>query len=152
MKIKDFLSTDAVICDGVATSKKQLLETLAHLAFEKTGLDEHTVLDALIERERLGTTGVGRGIALPHTRLPKLEKIFCAFVKTQPVDFDSIDGKMVDLAFLLLVPEEAGADHLKALARLSRLLRNESVADALRNAKTVNDIYALINQNDQDDL
>lgn len=151
MKIKDILSADAIICDGQATSKKQLLETLAVLAAEKTGLGEHAVLDALIERERLGTTGVGRGIALPHTRLPQLEKIFCAFVKTTPVDFEAIDGKLVDLAFLLLVPEEAGADHLKALARLSRLLRDETVADALRQAKTANDIYVLIDQNDLDD-
>lgn len=152
MKIKDILSPDAIICDSKATSKKQLLEDLSHLAAEKTGADGHAVLDALVERERLGTTGVGRGIALPHTRLPGLDKIFCAFIKTTPVDFESIDGKLVDLAFMLLVPEEAGADHLKALARLSRLLRDEAVADALRQAKTVNDIYALINQNDQDEI
>ncbi len=152
MKIKDILSPDAIICNSSATSKKQLLEDLSRLAAEKTGVDGHAVLDALVERERLGTTGVGRGIALPHTRLPGLDKIFCAFIKTTPVDFESIDGKLVDLAFMLLVPEEAGADHLKALARLSRLLRDEAVADALRQAKTVNDIYALINQNDQDEI
>lgn len=85
---------------------------------EETGLDKRTVLDALIERERLGTTGVGRGVALPHTRLPDLKKIFCAFVRTKPIDFEAVDEKPVDLFFLLLVPEKDGADHLKALARL----------------------------------
>ncbi len=151
MKITDILSKDAIICHAQANSKKQLLELLAETAGEKTGLDARMVLDALIERERLGTTGVGRGIALPHTRLTKLEKIFCAFVKTTPVDFDAIDGKLVDLVFLLLVPEEAGADHLKALARLSRLLRNEAAAEELREASGVNEIYQLIDKNDSEE-
>lgn len=150
MKITDILAPDAIIADARANSKKQLLEILAHIASVKTNLDEHTILDALIERERLGTTGVGRGVALPHTRLTHLNRIFCAFVKTTPIDFEAVDGKLVDLAFLLLVPEEAGADHLKALARLSRLLRDETAAAQLREAKKVEELYALIQQNDQD--
>ena len=151
MKIVDILRLDSIVCDAEAGSKKQLLELLATLAAEKTGLDERLVLDALIERERLGTTGIGRGVALPHTRLSSLKRIFCAFVRTKPVDFEAVDDKPVDLVFLLLVPEEAGADHLKALARLSRLLRDESVATALRQAKDPNAVYNLIEENDTDD-
>ena len=151
MKIIDILAPDAVIYGAEVGSKKQLLETLATLASEKTGLDERLVMDALIERERLGTTGIGRGVALPHTRLKELQKIFCAFIKTNPIDFEAVDGKPVDLAFMLLVPEEAGADHLKALARLSRLLRNETVSTALREATTPEQAYQIIQENDTDD-
>ena len=151
MQIVDILRLDSIVCDAEAGSKKQLLELLAELASEKTGLDERLVLDALIERERLGTTGIGRGVALPHTRLSSLKRIFCAFVRTKPVDFESVDDKPVDLVFLLLVPEEAGADHLKALARLSRLLRDEGVATALRQAKDPNSVYRLIEENDTED-
>ncbi len=151
MKIVDILSQDAVVCDAEVSSKKQLLEVLSKLAADKTGLDDRIVLDALVERERLGTTGIGRGVALPHTRLTTLDRIFCAFIRTTPVDFESVDNKPVDLVFLLLVPEEAGADHLKALARLSRLLRDETVASDLRHAKDATEIYNLICQNDQED-
>lgn len=151
MKIVDILSQDAVVCDAEVSSKKQLLEVLSKLAADKTGLDDRIVLDALVERERLGTTGIGRGVALPHTRLTTLDRIFCAFIRTTPVDFESVDNKPVDLVFLLLVPEEAGADHLKALACLSRLLRDETVASDLRHAKDATEIYNLICQNDQED-
>lgn len=151
MRITDILTPDSIICNADAVSKKQLLEMLAELASEKTGMDERMILDALVERERLGTTGIGRGVALPHTRLGTLKHIFCAFIKTTPVDFESVDDKPVDLAFLLLVPEEAGADHLKALARLSRLLRDDSVASALRQVKTPESAYKIISDNDTED-
>ncbi len=150
MKIVDILSPDSIICNAEVGSKKQLLEMLATLAARKTGLDERLIMDSLIERERLGTTGIGRGVALPHTRLRDLTKIFCAFIKTSPVDFESVDDKPVNLAFLLLVPEEAGADHLKALARLSRLLRDEQVAEALRQAPDAETAYHIIQENDKD--
>jgi PTS system nitrogen regulatory IIA component len=151
MKIVDILSQDAIICNAEATSKKQLLGMFSELAAEKTGLDERLIIDALIERERLGTTGIGRGVALPHTRLASLKNIFCAFIKTTPVDFESVYDKPVDLAFLLLVPEDAGADHLKALARLSRLLRDETVSTALRQATDPETVYNLIKENDTED-
>ena len=151
MKISDILSADAVLHDVKVKSKKQLLSELAKLAAKKTGLDEIAVLDALIERERLGTTGIGLGVALPHTRLPKLKKIFCGFLTSEPVDFDAVDNRPVDLAFVLLVPEAAGADHLKALARLSRLLRNENTVAALRKAKSAKELYGLIIENDKDE-
>ena len=151
MKIADILATDAVLHNIKAKSKKQLLSELSKLAAKKTGLDEAVVLDALIERERLGTTGIGCGVALPHTRLPKLKKIFCGFATSEPVDFDSVDNKPVDLAVVLLVPEEAGADHLKALARLSRLLRNENTVNALRKAESAKELYQLVIENDTDE-
>lgn len=148
MKITDILSKDSVIADLTSDSKKNLLEELATLASKETGLDSRVILDALVERERLGSTGVGRGVALPHTRLLGLEKIFCAFVRTNPVDFEAVDGKLVDLVFLLLVPEESGADHLKALSCLSKLLRDETVTAALRKASSVDEIYQIICEND----
>ncbi len=148
MKIVDILSKDGVVIDLASDSKKKLLEDLSLLAAPMTGVDSRVILDALVERERLGTTGVGYGVALPHTRLLGLDKIFCAFVRTNPVDFEAVDGKLVDLVFLLLVPEEAGADHLKALARLSRLLRDESVTEKLRRAKSAEDLYRIICESD----
>lgn len=150
MKICEILSKDCIICNASNDSKKRLLESLSQLASSKTGLDSQVILEALVERERLGTTGVGRGVALPHTRLEGLDKIFCAFVKTSPVDFESVDGKLVDLVFLLLVPEQAGADHLKALSRLSGLLRDEAIADELRKAPDSASLYQLIELNDKD--
>ncbi len=148
MKITDILSKESIVCNLSSDSKKNLLEELADLASKETGVESRVILEALVERERLGTTGVGHGVALPHTRLLGLEKIFCAFVKTNPVDFEAVDGKLVDLVFLLLVPEEAGADHLKALSCLSKLLRDESITAALRKATTVDEIYQLIEENE----
>lgn len=152
MKIIDILSKESIIAKNQCASKRQLLEQLSHLAGEQTGIDERIVFDALLERERLGTTGVGRGVALPHTRLVGLDHIFCAFIKSEPVDFDAIDSKPVDLIFLLLAPEESGADHLKALAKLSRILRDDTTAESLRRAKTREDIYTLIEQFDAQEM
>lgn len=151
MKIIDILSKNSIIPNGSFGSKRQLLEELAKVAATQTGLDDRIVFDALLERERLGTTGVGKGVALPHTRLAGLDKIFCAFIKSEPVPFDAVDGKPVDLIFLLLAPEESGADHLKALAKLSRILRDETAAEGLRQAKSTDDIYALIEKYDAED-
>lgn len=150
MKISDILSKKAVLTGGKFSCKKQLLEELSAIAEAGTGIDKRTIFDALIERERLGTTGVGKGVALPHTRLPGLKKIFCAFVKCDPVAFDAVDGKPVDLVFLLLAPEESGADHLKALAKLSRILRDESAATSLREAKTADELYTIITKFDSE--
>lgn len=150
MKIKDILSVDSVFVEAKALDKKQLLTKMAHLASEKTDLDEDVLFNALLERERLGTTGIGHGVALPHTRLEKLKKIYCAFIKSEPMDFDAVDKKPVDLLFLLLVPENAGADHLKALARLSRLLRNEKATEKLRKTTLPKELYKIIVENDTD--
>ncbi len=151
MKITEILNADSVLVEKAALSKKQLLEKLAHLASERTGLDRMLILNALVERERLGTTGIGHGVALPHARLEGLKNIFCAFFKTNETPFESVDNKPVDLLFLLLVPENAGADHLKALAALSRLLRNDKVTEKLRKNDLPKDIYKIILDNDTDE-
>lgn len=150
MEIEDILNESCVVTSLKATSKKQALHELARLAADKTGLQERAIFDILLERERLGTTGVGDGIAIPHGKLPGLEKLFGCFARLEtPVEFDAVDGAPVDLVFLLLAPESAGADHLKALARISRVLRNSVHCDKLRTAPTSSKIYALLTADPQ---
>ena len=135
MELGDILATDGIVPQLTSTTKKQALEDLAGLASKSTGLDAREVFNALVHRERLGSTGLGRGIAIPHVKFKSLKTIVCIFARlTTPIDFDSPDGEPVDLVFLLLAPEHAGGDHLKALARISRLVREPSVLDQLRNA------------------
>lgn len=144
MDITDLISSDGIIPSLRVTSKKQLLQELARKASALTGVDAREVFEVLLERERLGTTGVGHGIAIPHGKLPKLDKLHAVFARLdKPVDFDSIDDEPVDLVVLLLAPEAAGADHLKALARVSRLLRDRTVCTKLRGCETTDAIYAL---------
>lgn len=145
MEIFQLLSPDGVIANLKANSKKQALQELSARAARITGQHERVIFDTLLERERLGTTGVGNGIAIPHGRLPGLDKLYGLFARVErPVDFDSIDEMPVDLIFLLLAPESAGADHLKALARVSRLLRDKSVCEKLRGAESADALYALL--------
>jgi PTS system nitrogen regulatory IIA component len=147
MEIEDLLSQTGVIAKLRATSKKQVLQELAKRAAEATGLPERQIFEVLLERERLGTTGVGNGIAIPHGKLAGLKQLFGMFARLEsPVDFDAIDEQPVDLIFLLLAPEAAGADHLKALARVSRLLRDRSVCEKLRGANQADAIYALLTE------
>jgi PTS system nitrogen regulatory IIA component len=116
MDIVDLLTPDRVIPHLRSTCKKQALQDLAKKAAEMTGVEERTIFDTLLERERLGTTGVGEGIAIPHGRLPQIDRVHGVFARLdEPIDFESIDDQPVDLIFLLLAPEDAGADHLKAV-------------------------------------
>lgn len=145
MEIFQLLSPDGVVANLKANSKKQALQELAARAARITGQHERAIFDTLLERERLGTTGVGNGIAIPHGRLAGLDKLYGLFARVErPIDFDSIDEMPVDLIFLLLAPEAAGADHLKALARVSRLLRDKAVCEKLRGAESADAIYALL--------
>lgn len=145
MEIFQLLSPDGVVANLKANSKKQGLQELAARAARITGQHERAIFDTLLERERLGTTGVGNGIAIPHGRLAGLDKLYGLFARVErPIDFDSIDEMPVDLIFLLLAPEAAGADHLKALARVSRLLRDKAVCEKLRGAESADAIYALL--------
>jgi PTS system nitrogen regulatory IIA component len=145
MEIFQLLSPDGVVANLKANSKKQALQELSARAAKITGQHERAIFDTLLERERLGTTGVGNGIAIPHGRLPGLDKLYGLFARVErPIDFDSIDEMPVDLIFLLLAPESAGADHLKALARVSRLLRDKAVCEKLRGAESADAIYALL--------
>ena len=151
MKIQDILSQDSVWVEKNVLPKKKMLGKMAHLAAEKTGLSEAVILDALIERERLGTTGIGRGVAIPHSPIVGLKKIFCAFVKSAPMDFEATDGKPVQFLFLLLVPQNAGADHLKALAKLSRILRSEEALAQMKKSELPKELYKIIVANDSDE-
>lgn len=147
MDVTDLVQPKAIIPSLKASSKKQVLQELARKASEVSGADQREVFDVLLERERLGTTGVGHGIAIPHGKLPKLERIYGVFARMdQPIAFDAIDDEPVDLIFLLLAPEGAGADHLKALARVSRLLRDRSVCTKLRGCESADAIYALFGE------
>lgn len=145
MEMEDLLQQDAVLANLKVASKKQLLQELSTVAAALTGLHERTIFDVLLERERLGTTGVGRGIAIPHGKLKELDRLYGVFARLEkPIDFDAIDDEPVDLIFLLLAPESAGADHLKALARISRLLRDEGTCAKLRNSDRPDALYALL--------
>lgn len=145
----DLLTPHAILPTLKAASKKQALQELARKAADLTGQHERAIFDVLLERERLGTTGVGHGIAIPHGKLPGLTRVHGLFARLdKPIDFDSIDDQPVDLIFLLLAPEHSGADHLKALARVSRLLRDGGVCAKLRGSDNTDAIFALLTQND----
>jgi PTS system nitrogen regulatory IIA component len=149
MEIADLIEPRAVIASLKATSKKQALQELARHAAAITGLGERRIFETLLERERLGTTGVGHGVAIPHGKLSELKRLYGMFARLdKPIDFESIDEQPVDLIFLLLAPEGAGADHLKALARISRLLRNSGMCDKLRGATSADGLYMLLTQSE----
>ncbi|MFO7476831.1 MAG: PTS IIA-like nitrogen regulatory protein PtsN [Methyloceanibacter sp.] len=147
MLLSDFISPDSVIASLKAKSKKQLLQDLSAHAARLTGLAERDIFDVLLQRERLGSTGLGHGIAIPHGKVQGLRRIAGIFARlAEPVDFEAIDGEKVDIVFLLLAPEGAGADHLKALARISRLLREGSAIDKLRACKDAAALYAVLTE------
>jgi len=136
---------DAVLASAKATGKKALLAELANRASGLFDVDERKLFDRLLERERLGSTGIGGGIAIPHGRLSSMAKPMGVFARmAHPVDFDAIDERPVDIVFLLVTPEGAGADHLKALARVSRLLRDRSLVEKLRATENAEALYALL--------
>ncbi|MGE4011384.1 MAG: PTS IIA-like nitrogen regulatory protein PtsN, partial [Alphaproteobacteria bacterium] len=136
---------NAVIAHLKVTGKKQALQELARRAADLCGRDERQIFDVLLERERLGTTGVGHGIAIPHGKLTGLPRLIGLFARIdQPINFDAIDDQPVDLIFLLLSPEGAGADHLKALARISRLMRDRVICEKLRGSDKADALYAVL--------
>src|SRR5579872_3680376 len=145
MNISDLLAPDALLASLKAQTKKQLLQEMAARAHLQTRLPEKNIFETLIERERLGTTGVGAGIAIPHGRMAGLAAITGVFARLENgIDYDAVDSQPVDLVFMLLAPENAGADHLKALARVSRLLRNQQTCEKLRAAQSAEAIYAIL--------
>jgi PTS system nitrogen regulatory IIA component len=146
VEIADLLiGPDAVLSNAKATGKKSLLAELAHRAAGLYGVEERRLFDLLVERERLGSTGIGGGIAIPHGRMPSLACPHGLFARVSaPVDFDAIDERPVDIVFLLIAPEGAGDDHLKALARVSRLLRDHALVDKLRATESADALYALL--------
>ena len=145
MSLTDLIAPNAVIPVLKVTSKKQAIQGLAVHAAKLTAHNDRTIAEILLQREKLGSTGVGNGIAIPHGKLPKLGKLFGMFARLEhPVDFEALDGQPVDLIFLLLAPEAAGADHLKALARIARLLRDPDVAQKLRASQDADAVYAVL--------
>ncbi len=147
MPLLDFLSPEAIAPSLKANSKKQALQDLAAHAARLTGRDGREIFDTLLQRERLGSTGIGEGIAIPHGKLPKLASLFGLFARLEkPIDFDALDGAPVDMLFLLLAPEGAGADHLKALARVARVLREPGIHDRIRAARDASAVYAVLTQ------
>jgi PTS system nitrogen regulatory IIA component len=145
MPTTDLVSPNAIIPAMKVNGKKQALQEIAAKAAELTGQNEKAILEILLQREKLGSTGVGNGVAIPHGKLPKLGNVFGLFARLErPIDFEALDAQPVDLIFLLLAPEGAGADHLKALARVARLLRDPEVARKLRASNGAEAIYAVL--------
>ena len=145
MELVDILAADAVLdCTGVV-SKRQLFEVMCDKASQRTGMSATDIIAAVIGREELGSTGIGNGIAIPHGKLPGLKGVTAVFARLDAaIDFDAVDDQPVDLVILLLAPVGAGADHLKALSRVARLLRTESVVDSIRSADGAGDIYDVL--------
>src|SRR5882724_3158925 len=145
MPLTDLVTPNAVMPALKVNNKKQAIAELAAKAATLTGQSERDILEILLQREKLGSTGVGNGVAIPHGKLPKLGKLFGLFAHLdRPVDFEALDNQPVDLVFLLLAPEGAGADHLKALARVARLLRDPETVNKLRGTRDATAIHALL--------
>ena len=145
MMISDILSADGVLSPLRVNGKKQALQELSARAAAISGLGEREIFDTLLQRERLGSTGVGDGVAIPHGKLGKCKKIFGVFARLErPINFEAPDGLPVDLIFLLIAPDSAGADHLKALAAIARAMRGQQFANQLRKAVDSNAAFALL--------
>jgi PTS system nitrogen regulatory IIA component len=145
MPLSDLLAAKAVFPSLRARTKKEAIQVLAREAASLTGRNEKEIFETLLRRERLGSTGIGHGVAIPHAKLPGLQRLVGLFARLEkPVDFESLDAEPVDLIFLLLAPEGAGADHLKALARIARLLRDETTAEKLRAARDADTLHFLL--------
>ena len=145
MTLSDLVAPNAILPALKVNGKKQLMQELAAHAAVLTGQNERAILKILMQREKLGSTAVGNGVAIPHGKLPKLGRLFGLFARlTRPVDFEALDAQPVDLVFLLLAPESAGADHLKALARVARYLREPEITRRLREASDADVLYAVL--------
>ena len=145
MPLTDLVAPNAVVPALKVNNKKQALQELAARAAALTGQGERVILEILLQREKLGSTGVGHGIAIPHGKIPKLGRLFGLLARLdRPIDFEALDGQPVDLIFLLLAPEGAGADHLKALARVARLLRDPEMARKLRQSRDAEALFAVL--------
>jgi nitrogen PTS system EIIA component len=145
MPLTDLVAPNAILPALKVNNKKQVLKELAARAAVLSGQNERSIFDILMQREKLGSTAVGNGIAIPHGKMPGLNRLFGLFARLErPIDFEALDGQPVDLVFLLLAPEDAGADHLKALARVARLLRDATIAHKLRASRDAESLYAVL--------
>src|SRR5919112_5111820 len=147
MPLLDFLDPQAVLPALRVNGKKQALQELAAHAARLTGLDQTAVFETLLQRERLGSTGIGEGIAIPHGKLPGLTRIFGLMARLdKPFEFEALDGQRVDILFLLLAPEGAGADHPKALSRVARVLREPGLIERVRATRDAAALYAIMTE------
>lgn len=145
MQLSDFLDFDAIKTALPAGNKRSLLQQLANLAAQRLGLDSAAILGSIVEREQLGSTGFGQGVAIPHGKIDGLKQVYGLFARlAEPTDYKAIDGRPVDLVFLLLSPPDAGAEHLKALAAVSRVTRNSATLEKMRGARTRDALAAVL--------
>ncbi len=145
MQLSDFVDFDAIKSGLPGGSKRSLLQQLANLAAQRLGLDSGAILASLLEREQLGSTGLGQGVAIPHGKIDGLNRIYGLFARlAEPLDFKAIDGRPVDLVFLLLSPPDAGAEHLKALAAISRVTRHVQTLEKMRGARSRDALAAVL--------
>jgi nitrogen PTS system EIIA component len=152
MHLLDFLDFDAIKTSLPGGSKKALLQQLASLAAQRLDLDPAAILASVAEREQLGSTGFGHGVAIPHGKVEGVKQIYCLFARlAEPLDYKAIDGRPVDLVFLLLSPPDAGADHLKALAAISRVTRHAATLEKMRGARTRDALAAVLMGADERD-
>jgi PTS system nitrogen regulatory IIA component len=152
MQLSEFLDFDAIKTGLPGGNKRTLLQQLANLAAQRLGADSAPVLASLTEREQLGSTGFGQGVAIPHGKVEGLNRIYCLFARlAEPVDYKAIDGRPVDLVFLLLSPPDAGADHLKALAAISRVTRHMPTLEKMRGARSRDALAAVLMGADERD-
>jgi PTS system nitrogen regulatory IIA component len=152
MQLSDFLDFDSIKTGLPGGSKKALLQQLANLAAQRLGLDSAAILASLTEREQLGSTGFGQGVAIPHGKVEGLGQIYCLFARlAEPLDYKAIDSRPVDLVFLLLSPPDAGAEHLKALAAISRVTRNAATLEKMRGARSRDALAAVLMGADERD-
>lgn len=145
MDINEIIDPDGVIANLKPSSKKQLLQELAEAGALRTGIESHAIFECLLEREKLGSTGVGNGVAIPHAKLPGMDRMVGVFAHlNKPVAFEAVDDQPVDIVFMLLAPVGSGADHLKALSRVARILRNQSTLSSIRTATDPDAVYSLL--------
>jgi PTS system nitrogen regulatory IIA component len=152
MQLSDFLDFDAIKTSLPGGNKRALLQQLANLAASRLGAEPPAILASLSEREQLGSTGFGQGVAIPHGKIDGLARIYCLFARlSEPVDYKAIDGRPVDLVFLLLSPPDAGAEHLKALAAISRVTRHQPTLEKMRGARSRDALAAVLMGADERD-
>ena len=152
MNLSDFLDFDAISTRLSGGNKRSLLQQLAHLAGQRLGIESTVILAGLNEREQLGSTGFGHGVAIPHAKIEGLNRIYGMFTRlSEPLDYKAIDGKPVDLVFLLVSPPDAGAEHLKALAAISRVTRHAPTLEKMRGARSRDALAAVLMGADERD-
>lgn len=145
MDLTDIIHPDSIIANAKSNSKKQLFQEISEIAAAQTGKNSRVLFDLLLQRERLGSTGIGNGVAIPHGKLAGLQGITGVFARlARPVPFEAMDDEPVDLVFAIFAPEGSGADHLKALSRIARVFRNQTVLSQIRKTSDADAIYSLL--------